>query len=487
MTSLRRAHETPAPPCAARAVLLLATMALAFASWSFLAVGATVPASPFMLAAATLVSLAVVVCAVRWTPGGLHSISAAYVVLLWCFHFGLIVPLALGWSDRPAWLLGFEDGPVLLCLLLAFSALGAGMTAGGRKGGSRSGGSLPAAARANRLFAAGSAAFCLLIALAAWDASRIGILSLLTEAYNSALYRQSDLRLYKSTLNLAGPVLLIGLAGSTTTAQRRAGITVGALLMAFLFYSGDRSNAVFFALGLLFVLRHVGAEIRKPVLLAVILSVIAAGATVRAIRESEGPARSLSEGWQVVAESGALGVLEEMGTSLRPLIETLALVPRSFEFRHGGSYLDAVASAVPNLGASLRTLSPADEQLAPNLWITAVVEPSTFAAGGGLGYSGIAEPYLNFGYTGILVWFAALGYVLARLDATASESNRVGIAVRALFLVAVVTTVRNDMTNFVRPFFWPLLLMCGLLTIDALLHRVTRTRAYRTVSVPARI
>ena len=93
---------------------------------------------------------------------------------------------------------------------------------------------------------------------------------------------------------------------------------------------------------------------------------------------------------------------------------------------------------------------------APAAWITSRVSPFSFSTGGGIGYSGVAEPYLNFGMPGVLIIFFGLGYFLMR-----QENSRRGsvyrTAVLACSYAALLWTVRNDFGNFARPVAWSIL------------------------------
>jgi hypothetical protein len=133
---------------------------------------------------------------------------------------------------------------------------------------------------------------------------------------------------------------------------------------------------------------------------------------------------------------------------------------------------------MPNLGltrasgewSSARELSPSD-------WITFTVAPWTHAAYGGLGYSAVAEPWLNFGIAGVAGVFVLLGFLVGRLDvALASRPTRRVAALAAVLLMPLFLTVRNDAENFVRPAVW------GLVLVELVerAHGVRRRGTYRS-------
>ena len=79
----------------------------------------------------------------------------------------------------------------------------------------------------------------------------------------------------------------------------------------------------------------------------------------------------------------------------------LQRVPAESQYRLGRSYVQASLRVVPNLGLTTASTEWNDPELPPNHWITYLVAPWTYAAYGGIGFSAVAEPYLNFGVAGI--------------------------------------------------------------------------------------
>jgi hypothetical protein len=146
----------------------------------------------------------------------------------------------------------------------------------------------------------------------------------------------------------------------------------------------------------------------------------------------------------------------EMGQSIRPLVETEELVGPG-EYRYGRTYWLAFKGIVPNL--ALRWEAPSIEsidELPPSHWLTALVEPWTFKNYGGIGFSAIAEPYMNFGLIGVVLYFLILGFLLIRLE-QASIRNSYTLASWGLILGPLLWTTRNDFSNFFRPAIWGLL------------------------------
>jgi oligosaccharide repeat unit polymerase len=99
--------------------------------------------------------------------------------------------------------------------------------------------------------------------------------------------------------------------------------------------------------------------------------------------------------------------------------------------------------------------------LPPGHWITSIVDPWTYKNYGGMGFSAIAEPYMNFGVAGVVAYFFLLSFFLIRLEQL-SVRSAYALAAWALILGPLLWTTRNDFTNFFRPAVW------GLLTLVAL-------------------
>ena len=145
-----------------------------------------------------------------------------------------------------------------------------------------------------------------------------------------------------------------------------------------------------------------------------------------------------------------------MGMSIRPLVETVDLMGAK-DFRRGKTYLLGIEGIVPNLALRWEASSkePEDE-LPPSHWITAMVDPWTYKNYGGMGFSAIAEPYMNFGVPGVVLYFIVLAFFLVWLEQV-SIRNSYTLAAWALILGPLLWTTRNDFSNFFRPAGWGLL------------------------------
>jgi hypothetical protein len=394
----------------------------------------------------------------------LSAPSTVFMGALAVFHLGLVAPWSAGWWPAPSWLEAAEAGSVsraLLCVVTAFCALELGLLAGWRRLSGRRQPPLAPVAGIRRVpsvfYGAGllTAAAAVLAAFA--NLVVIGLQRFFGTSYGYELFADTDSRLAQTGLYWLMPAgLLIALAGARAGAEMRRVLAAGGAAVLVLFWLGDRGGAVSFAAAALVVRTGLrGAPSLRTAALGALglLFVLPAVGALRLLPRNQ---ISLADVRQVAIETSPLAALAEMGNSLRPLVETVRLVPGEVPHRLGRSYVGAAKRLVPNLGlspAESAWTDPAD--LPPNHWLTYTVEPWTWAAFGGLGFSGIAEPYLNFGVPGIVGYFLALGFALGRADVwLAAGASRRRLALLAVVFMPLLLTVRNDFYNFVRPAVW---------------------------------
>lgn len=147
-----------------------------------------------------------------------------------------------------------------------------------------------------------------------------------------------------------------------------------------------------------------------------------------------------------------IAVFSEMGGSMNTIAYTIELVPIVREFQWGAEYLYALLTLVPNL---FWKLHPTVARGVPGRWLTWAVKPEFSARGGGLGYSFIAEAYLNFGWFGAPIALGVLGFLFAKLvlwTETSREPAR--MAMLASFTSSFLFYARAESALMVRPLIW---------------------------------
>jgi len=153
----------------------------------------------------------------------------------------------------------------------------------------------------------------------------------------------------------------------------------------------------------------------------------------------------------------------EMGSSLQTVAYTIDLVPSYRPYDYGVQYVYSLLTVFPNF---FWAIHPTIAHGTPAAWLVQTVAPDVATAGGGLGYSLIAEAYLNFGYWGVPVILLLLGYIYVRFVTWGAWSeDPAKIAVVAVFLSFFMIYARADSTTMIRPLIWYVLLPYGLVLI----------------------
>ena len=152
----------------------------------------------------------------------------------------------------------------------------------------------------------------------------------------------------------------------------------------------------------------------------------------------------------------AVAQISEMGGSLITVAEIVRLVPAERDFEYGADYYYAALTVVPNL---FWDVHPSVKRGTPAEWLVWRVRPEMAAQGGGLGFSFVAEAYLNLGVWGVCLFPLLFGWGYGRLVAWASwSSNPLPIAMVGSFLSFFLVFPRADAQSVVRPLVWYALL-----------------------------
>jgi len=153
----------------------------------------------------------------------------------------------------------------------------------------------------------------------------------------------------------------------------------------------------------------------------------------------------------------------ELGQTAGILAHVLRLVPDRDPYRYGMTYVMALQQAIPNIMPESaenrrqkvkREASMQPEVIAemiPSDWLTYRIAPEKYNVGQGVGFSSIAEAYLNFSYVGICLYFVFLGFALGKLDSIPLLHNPNLLVFCCAMLWPLMRTVRNDFDNFIKP------------------------------------
>jgi oligosaccharide repeat unit polymerase len=147
--------------------------------------------------------------------------------------------------------------------------------------------------------------------------------------------------------------------------------------------------------------------------------------------------------------------ISEMGFSATPIGWTMELVPKVRPFDLGMSFLVSIFTLIPNIFTSDRhpalTMSGYDT---PDNWLVGIIDPAFASQGGGLGFSFIAEAYLNFGWFGIVI-LGLIGFLFAKFTQWAvQDRDPVKMAIIAIFVSFFLIYPRASSQLVIRPLIW---------------------------------
>ena len=165
--------------------------------------------------------------------------------------------------------------------------------------------------------------------------------------------------------------------------------------------------------------------------------------------------RKIGEAYETIG-SPVFSLLSETGGSAATVAWTMELVPAEREFGWGSSYATSATSVVPNLVGGTHVST----EKSLSSWLVWRVSPENAAIGGGIGFSALAELYLNFGFLvgsvvalglGALMGWANLQFERYRYDPVVSAAG-------AVLLTFLPMYARSDSSMLFRPLLWFVLL-----------------------------
>ncbi|MBL4630642.1 MAG: O-antigen polysaccharide polymerase Wzy [Paraglaciecola sp.] len=150
-----------------------------------------------------------------------------------------------------------------------------------------------------------------------------------------------------------------------------------------------------------------------------------------------------------------LNAIAEMGSSLRAVQETIKWRKHdSFELLMGGSYWAPFERQFALFIPQLERIDIEDDGRLLNVVVQKRAGP--------IGFSAIAEAYINFGEKGVIIVFFLIGWVMARLDSSATTVRNdilIGVALLPIFV-----TIRNSFIHV------PVQIILGLILASLLMY-----------------
>jgi O-antigen polysaccharide polymerase Wzy len=218
-------------------------------------------------------------------------------------------------------------------------------------------------------------------------------------------------------------------------------------------YIGGRSQAAMVLLPFVWLWGRCVRPIRNIVIAGVCLVLLVVFAVVGEVRTYSANQRaSIVSDMQTSFQDSAIATLSEMGRSMSTVAHTVDLVPSLRPYDLGASYFYSALALIPNLYWDVH---PTVARGTPQQWLVETVQPDVAARGGGLGFSPIAEAYLNFGWFGAPVVMLAFGFGWVKFCAWAERgADPVRLATLAVATYWCIALVRNDSTALFRGLVW---------------------------------
>jgi oligosaccharide repeat unit polymerase len=151
-------------------------------------------------------------------------------------------------------------------------------------------------------------------------------------------------------------------------------------------------------------------------------------------------------------DNPAVKSIAEIGSSMMTVSYVMELVPRERDFQWGADYFYAFLTLIPNFFGEIHPTIA--RGLAGN-WLTWEIIPYNAYRGGGLGFSFLAEAYLNFGWWGAPL-LGVMGFLFSKLTlwATKTKKDTAKIALIASFTSFFPFYARAESVSIVRGLAW---------------------------------
>ncbi len=431
----------------------------------------------FAVGSATVVLGLCAHAGLAWSRGYFSALwpGLIFPVAFCAFHFATLGVSERGWFD--AGLLPFAW---LLCATSLLAWMLGHATTRGREpfveGAKASmGGDTLSRRGLERLAVYGGAVFWFGIVVQLAVLIGIGLTDVLTADYNR----------WKASLQTAGGavaaanmlaslITLVGLSVSATTSALASGrlfhqprMVVGlGFYLLLLVLAGDRSEIVNVVIPLLLIRHYLVRRFanRHVAIFAIAAAMLFGGMKVyRGSKDLGDLARSATDPTVVIARNA-----HEAGSTMDIVVRSLAIVPDEYPFFHGFTYLAAFERVVP------KVLVPGGHDFVSSVWITNATMPSQYSRAHGLGFSIVAEAYINFGAAAAPLVLFVIGLVHGRIERWLC-GERVDPRLFVLFLLinaALILHVRNTAVLYVRGTIWSACIVFGLFALfGALLRR----------------
>lgn len=253
------------------------------------------------------------------------------------------------------------------------------------------------------------------------------------------------------------------LVGARKLYQRWFAWGLAGVAFSLILLSGYRSQAMYPLLVAVVLFAKLGRRIPISLAVAGLAFLLIAIPIIGQVRQLTYDSIDLKAIENSARESRVTDGLINLGGTLGVFRTALQVVPDKVPYQHGYTYWVAIKDALPNISESMRKSerqealnnfvrgSAAIFDLPPGDWMTYIISPEKFRVGHGVGFSAIAEPYVNFGYIGVLIYFVLLGGCFGLLERLSLTMHPWILLITSTTFWALLRTVRNSAGNFVKP------------------------------------
>lgn len=213
--------------------------------------------------------------------------------------------------------------------------------------------------------------------------------------------------------------------------------------------SGDRSIFIYFIVVLICIFLSTGGKVKWKMLAVVMLLLPIIISAPRAYRDS--PNLSEINSFERYYSSSTISDFLTAGdTAMAPTFSILLLnMNQKVDHMYGQSYFQALMKPIP------RAIYPSKPMEFDNKLMLAIFP--AYASFVGFSFSGLSEPYVNFGLIGVIVFFTLLGYIsdfyLRRTSALVEKS----ILINAWVAPFMFILSRGNLTTDIHRLLFPLL------------------------------
>lgn len=223
-------------------------------------------------------------------------------------------------------------------------------------------------------------------------------------------------------------------------------------------YIGGRSGAVMMVLAFFITKQYLGKPIKKKTIFPVCIGGYAFVGLLNTIADTRLLAnRSIVDMFSVFIKSLSTVVgdfIGELGWSMSSLVWTMDLTGNIF--RKGASYIFAFTAIIPNLGFWKEHPAAIYSNLGE--WMQNELGRTT-----GLGYTFVAETYINFFWYGLIVMFV-FGCIISKLLSGINKDNakyniKITFIIIMFFTSVLKSFVRSSFSSVMRPMVFTVLLL----------------------------